>query len=310
MSRELFHRYPGNPILTASMWPEAVNTVFNPGVAEHDGQTILLVRVEDRGGISRLCVARSDNGVTDWKIENDAGLEPQTDGFAERWGVEDPRITKCDGQFMITYTGFSLGGPLVCLASTKDFVTFERHGVILPPEDKDAALFPVQFDGRWALLHRPVPNYAQMGAHIWLSFSPDLRHWGDTTLLLAAERGGMWDAGKIGLSPPPMRTDHGWLLCYHGVKSTAAGSIYRLGLALLDLNDPTKVLARGNEWIFGPNSTYEQSGDVPNVVFPGGWLLEPDGDTIRMYYGAADTSIALATASLTELLDHLHRHRR
>ena len=242
MSPELFRRYPGNPILAAQHWPEMVNTVFNPGVAVHNGETILLVRVEDRSGISRLCVARSADGLTDWVIDNDRGMTPITESFSEKWGIEDPRITRCGDEYMITYTGFSQGGPLICLASTKDFVAFERRGVLMPPEDKDAALFPCQFGGRWALLHRPVPNYAQMGAHIWLSFSPDLRHWGDMELLLPAERGGYWDAGKIGLGPPPLETDAGWLLCYHGVKPTAAGSIYRLGLALLDLEDRKSVV--------------------------------------------------------------------
>jgi predicted GH43/DUF377 family glycosyl hydrolase len=310
MAKELFHRHEKNPILTAEMWPKMVNSVFNAGVTMHNGETLLLVRVEERSGISRLCVARSADGVSNWQMEHDVGLVPETEGDTEHWGVEDPRITRCGDRYIITYTGFSIGGPLVCLASTTDFVTFERHGVLLPPEDKDAALFPCQFNGRWALLHRPVPNYGKMGAHIWLSFSHDLRHWGDATLLLAAETGGMWDAGKIGLSPPPMRADEGWLLCYHGVRTTASGSIYRLGLALLDLDDPTKVLARGNEWVFGPSAPYEVSGDVGNVVFPCGWILEDDGDTIRMYYGAADTSIALATASLRALLDHLRRHSR
>ena len=314
MKKELFHRFPGNPVLTAAQWPEMVNTVFNPGVVVHEGETLLLVRVEDRTGLSRLCVARSADGLTDWKIENERGMVPITESFSEKWGIEDPRITRCedglaDG-YMITYTGFSEGGPLVCLASTRDFVTFERKGVLMPPEDKDAALFPCRFDGRWALLHRPVPNYAQMGAHIWISFSPDLRHWGDMTLLLPAERGGLWDTGKIGLGPPPLETDHGWLICYHGVKSTAAGAIYRLGLALLDRDDPRKVLARSSEWVFGPEAPYEQAGDVPNVVFPCGWVVDADGDSIRMYYGAADTSIGVATASVRGLLDHLHRHRR
>ena len=310
MAIELFRRYPGNPILTADLWPQMVNTVFNPGVVVHDGQTILLVRVEDRTGISRLCVARSTDGYTDWDVQNDSGLIPQTESFAERWGIEDARITRCGDEYMITYTGFSAGGPLVCLAATKDFKTFERHGVIMPPDNKDAALFPTRFGDRWALLHRPIPNYAQMGAHIWISFSPDLRHWGDTELLLEAERGSWWDAGKIGLGPPPLETEQGWLLCYHGVKTTAAGAIYRLGLALLDLEDPRKVLARSNEWVFAPTARYEDHGDVPNVVFPCGWVLEHDNDTIRMYYGAADTCIGVATSSLSELLDHLHAHRR
>ena len=310
MAIELFRRYPGNPILTADLWPQMVNTVFNPAVVVHGGQTILLVRVEDRTGLSRLCVARSTDGYTDWDVQNDSGLIPQTETFAERWGIEDARITRCGDKYMITYTGFSAGGPLVCLASTKDFTTFERHGVIMPPEDKDAALFPTRFADRWALLHRPVPNSPTMGTHIWISFSPDLRHWGDMELLLEAEQGSWWDAGKIGLGPPPLETEHGWLLCYHGVKTTAAGAIYRLGLALLDLEDPRKVLARSNEFVFGPTAPYETNGDVRNVVFPCGWVLEPDNDTIRMYYGAADTCIGVATSSLSELLRHLHAHRR
>jgi predicted GH43/DUF377 family glycosyl hydrolase len=310
MRPELFSRYRGNPILTAENWPVQVNTVFNPAVTEYEGETLLLVRVEDRSGISRLCVARSRDGFTDWVVENDRGMTPLTESYDEHWGIEDPRITKVGTEYLITYTGYSKGGPLVCLASTRDFVTFDRRGVLMPPEDKDAALFPVQFGGRWALLHRPVPKHEHVGAHIWMSMSPDLCHWGEMAMLLPSERGAWWDAGKVGLGPPPLLTEHGWLLCYHGVKNTAAGSIYRLGLALLDADDPRRVVARGREWVFGPQAPYEQNGDVPNVVFPCGWLLDADGDTIKMYYGAADTSIAVATASLADLLDHVHSHRR
>jgi predicted GH43/DUF377 family glycosyl hydrolase len=143
---------------------------------------------------------------------------------------------------------------------------------------------------------------------MWLSFSPDLRHWGDAQILLPARRGGFWDANKIGLGPPPLRTDRGWLVCYHGVRVTASGSIYRLGLALLDLDDPTTVLARGNEWVFGPHEVYERTGDVPDVVFPCGWVLRDDRDTLHLYYGAADSVVCVAEASLAALLDHLEHH--
>ena len=113
MITELFHRYAGNPVLTSQHWPELVNTAFNPGVTEHEGETILLVRVEDRSGISRLCVARSADGLTDWIVEIDRGMLPLTDTFAEKWGIEDARITRCGDEYMITYTGFSQGGPLI-----------------------------------------------------------------------------------------------------------------------------------------------------------------------------------------------------
>jgi len=149
---------------------------------------------------------------------------------------------------------------------------------------------------------------ANLGAHVWMSWSPDLVHWGDARVLLAARRGGWWDANKIGLGPPPLETPLGWLICYHGVRPTASGSIYRLGLAMLDLEDPRRVLTRGDEWVFGPHAPYERSGDVPDVVFPCGWLMDDDGDTLRMYYGAADSTIGLATASLADLVDHLKSH--
>jgi predicted GH43/DUF377 family glycosyl hydrolase len=173
----------------------------------------------------------------------------------------------------------------------------------MPPEDKDAALFPRRIDGRWALIHRPTPLAGP--AHIWLAFSPDLRHWGDHTLLLPAREGAWWDAGKIGLGPPPLETPEGWLMLYHGVRSTASGSLYRAGLVLLDLEDPRQVLHRTDEWVFGPSESYEQTGDVGGVVFPCGWIHDPTTDELRIYYGAADSAIALTTATLSDLVAYV-----
>jgi len=171
--------------------------------------------------------------------------------------------------------------------------------VIMAPEDKDAALLPHRIDGQWALIHRPV---SAPRAHMWISFSENLYHWGGHKLMLEARRGAWWDANKIGLSPPPIQTPKGWLVIYHGVRQTAAGAIYRLGLALFDLMNPEVCLKRGDEWIFGPEETYERRGDVDNVVFPCGTTIAPDGDTVRLYYGAADTSIAMATGSIQAML--------
>ncbi len=306
--RELLRRFPGNPILTASDLPTMANAVFNPGAAVVDGRTLLLLRVEYRTGISALAVATSEDGLTGWQIDPVRGLPPRREGFEEHWGVEDPRITQIGDQYFVVYTGYSIGGPLVCLASTSDFRTWDRRGVLMAPEDKDAALFPVTFGGRWALLHRPAPVDPSLGAHIWISYSPDLRHWGDTQILVPARRGGWWDAHRVGLGPPPLLTKDGWLLCYHGVRVTASGSIYRLGLALLDRDDPAKVLARGDEWVFGPREPYERQGDVPEIVFACGWILRDDGDTLHIYYGAADSVVCVAEASLAALLDHLEQH--
>ena len=303
---ELFTRHAANPVLTAADWPYEVNTVFNPGVARVDGKTLLLVRVEDRAGVSHLAVATSADGVTDWEIDPQRSLVPDLDSEVERYGIEDPRITRIGDEWLILYTGFSSGGPLVCLAATRDFRTYERRGVVMSPEDKDAALFPVQFDEHFAMIHRPVARTGDR-ADIWLSWSPNLVHWATYGVILGTRGGGSWESHKVGLGPPPLRTDDGWLVAYHGVRETASGAIYRVGLALLDLEHPERVLARTREWVFGPQEPYERSGDVDNVVFPCGWLLDDDGDTIRMYYGAADTSICLATASLAGLLERLEQ---
>jgi beta-1,2-mannobiose phosphorylase / 1,2-beta-oligomannan phosphorylase len=305
---ELFDRHALNPILTAADWPYPVNSVFNPGATIlPDGTTVLLCRVEDRRGLSHLCVARSVNGLDNWQIDSKPTMPADPAHFPEElWGIEDPRITYVPElkRYAVVYTAYTRDGPAVSLALTENFVDFERYGVIMPPEDKDAALLPRRIRGQWALIHRPV---SAPRAHMWISFSENLRHWGSHTLMLEARRGAWWDANKIGLSPPPIETAQGWLVIYHGVRQTAAGAIYRLGLALFDLARPEICLKRGNEWVFGPQTSYEQRGDVDNVVFPCGVTIAPDGDTIRFYYGAADTSVGMATGSLRATLERLEK---
>jgi len=306
ISHELFQRHPDNPILSVKDWPYAANSVFNAAAATVEGKTVLLVRVEDFRGISHLTVARSEDGVHGWEIDPQPTLMPDPVRHPEEvWGIEDPRVSWLEelGLWAVAYTAFSKGGPLVSLATTKNFRTFNRLGPVMPPEDKDAALFPVRFEGNWAMLHRPVAKYPNIESNIWLSFSPNLKHWGDHRELIHARRGSWWDANKIGLSAPPMATEEGWLVLYHGVRTTASGSIYRLGLVLLDLEEPGNVLRRSEEWIFGPKASYEREGDVDDVVFPCGWI-EKEGK-IFMYYGAADLCIGLATAKLSELVAFL-----
>lgn len=307
---ELFRRHTQNPILTAADWPYPVHSVFNPGATLlADGTTLLLCRVEDRRGHSHLCAARSVNGVDNWQIDVQPTLLAEPYTFPEElWGIEDPRITYVPelSKYAIVYTAFTHHGPGVALAFTEDFHQFERYGVIMPPEDKDAALLPRRIDGHWVLIHRPVSGPR---AHMWMSYSTDLRHWGNRKVIMEARWGSWWDANKIGLSPPPIETAQGWLVIYHGVRQTAAGSLYRLGLALFDLDSPDCCLKRGDEWVFGPEETYEQVGDVGYVTFPCGYTIGADGDTIQVYYGAADSSIALATGSIRALLDWLDLHK-
>ncbi len=308
-SEQPFKRHGSNPILTADDLSYPANSVSNAAATKLGEDTLLLLRVEDRRGLSHFTVARSRDGYSDWRIDKSPTFLPDPENHPEEiWGVEDPRITMLEesGLYLVAYTAYSRGGPLVALATTRDFVTYQRLGPVMPPEDKDAALFPVRFDGRFALIHRPLPGMSGVGAHIWVSFSPDLKHWGDHQILIPARLGAWWDAYKIGLSPPPLRTDEGWLVMYHGVHHTVAGAIYRLGLALLDIEEPQRVLLRGDEWVFGPQESYERQGDVADVVFPCGWVHE--GDELRLYYGASDSSLAVATAPMSKVLDWLHHH--
>jgi predicted GH43/DUF377 family glycosyl hydrolase len=299
----LFLRSDANPILTTADLPYPANSIFNPGAARVGDETIVLARVEDLRGISHLHVARSADGVSGWRFDPEPLLRPDVEHHPEEiWGCEDPRLTWMPEreEWAIAYTAYSRRGPLVSLATSRDFRTVRRLGPVMPPEDKDAALFPRRFDGRWAMVHRPTP--LRGGAHMWISYSPDLRHWGDHSFLLEARDGGWWDAGKIGLGPPPLETPEGWLVLYHGVRTTPDGPIYRVGLALLDLEDPRILLNRTDEWIFGPVAPYEVTGDVGRVVFPCGWILDEAADSLAIYYGAADTSIGLATARFSDVL--------
>ena len=205
--RLFFRRSMENPILHASSWPYPANTVFNAGAALVDGETLLLVRVEDYRGISHLTAARSRDGEHDWRIDTEPTIMPDPQNHPEEiYGIEDPRIVWLEEdmqRWAITYTAYSHGGPLVSLACTDDFRDFTRYGPVMPPDDKDAALFPRKFNGRWAMIHRPSASVFQGRVHMWISFSPDLRHWGDHQIVIKSREGGWWDAYKIGLSPPP-----------------------------------------------------------------------------------------------------------
>jgi predicted GH43/DUF377 family glycosyl hydrolase len=303
--RELFERHSGNPILTAEDWPYPVNVVFNPAAARLDGETVLVARVEDLTGISHLSVARSSNGLDGWVVDAVPLLAPEADVASEQWGFEDPRVVWIAEleRWVITCTSYGPAGPAVYLATTVDFRTIERYGIVRQPEDKNAALLPYRIDGRWVMLHRPKTEYGGARGEILLSRSEDLLSWSAPEQVMQPRAGAWWDSGRIGIGPPPLRTEHGWLLVYHGVKQTVTGDLYRVGLALLDLDEPTRVLHRLPEWILGPLAAYERVGDVPNVVFPCGLVHDAVTGEVRLYYGAADSCICLATAQLSELLD-------
>ncbi|MEN6384631.1 MAG: glycosidase [Phycisphaerales bacterium] len=303
LARDLFKRYEDNPILQAKDWPYPVNAVFNPAAIKLPEATLLLARVEDLRGFSHLTLCKSKDGLTNWQIDDKPTMLADHDTREERWGLEDPRIIWLDelGHFAITYVSFSEGGPVVSLAITKTFHTFARMGPMLPPEDKDACLFPRRFNGRYALIHRPI---VRGEAHIWISMSPDLKHWGDHRILMRT-RHAYWDGQRIGLACQPIEIPEGWLIFYHGVRTTTAGQIYRTGVALLDRDEPWKVLRRSPEWILGPRADYERIGDVADVVFVTGATVNNEKNMLHVYYGAADDKIAVAMADMNEIRQYI-----
>lgn len=302
--RELFRRYESNPIITFRDMPYHCNTVFNPGAARVGDDVLLLLRVEDMEGRSHLTVARSRDGVGEWRIEDEPLICPENGESVpyELFGCEDPRLTWLDdlGKWAIAYTGYSPFGPGVALATTQDFKSVERHGLILAPNNKDAAIFPRKIDGKYWMLHRPSAGAIE---HMWLGESYDLLHWGRPWCIIMERGGPWWDGYRVGANTVPIETEKGWLILYHGVKQFPGGPTYRMGAALLDLNDPRKLLARLPYWILGPHEPYEMMGEVPNVIFSAGHVL--DGDEIKLYYGAADNGVCLAFGSLSEIVGAL-----
>jgi predicted GH43/DUF377 family glycosyl hydrolase len=303
---ELFRRVPDGPILDAVSWPYPANSVFNPGATLVDGETVLLCRVEDRRGISHLTVARSADGVGNWRVDPKPLITDDPDDPLSCWGVEDPRITHVEELdcYVISYTAYGPNGPCVALARTTDFRAVELLGMAMPPEDKNASLLPRTVNGEFALYHRPV-SVMSGRADVWMSRSSDLRSWTTPAPVMHARPGPWWDGHRIGMGPPPIETEHGWLAAYHGVKQLVGSSIYRVGLVLLDLEEPSRVLHRSASWVLGPEAMYEMIGDAPNVVFPTGLVHDRDRDELRLYYGAADRSIHVATTTLDEALEFI-----
>jgi len=296
--RDIVHRWEGNPVITVEDIPFRCNSVFNAAAAMYKGEYILLLRVEDLLGRSVFALARSENGYH-FSVDPIPAMEPaETEPFRtyEKRGIEDPRITEIDGIFYIMYTAYSQYGPCLALAQTTDFQTYTRMGIISEPENKDGVLFPKKINGRFARLDRP---HAGLG-NVWISYSEDLKMWGDSKVVMTGI-GGRWDCDRIGASVPPIETSKGWLEIYHGVKCTSGGPVYRLGVALLDLEDPSKILHRSAIPILSPREYYERIGDVGNVVFSCGAIVDPKGDLI-IYYGAGDTCICIGTTSIDELI--------
>lgn len=251
--------------------------------------------------ISHLRMFRSRDGRT-VNPHSEARFGPQEP--YEAYGVEDPRITRIGDTYYMTYVAVSAHGAATALASTTNFRTFQRHGMIFCPENKDVVLFPERISGRFMAIHRPNPATHFSPPEMWLASSDDLLHWGEHQYLLGRTGDGLsWDAGRIGGGCPPLRTDDGWLVIYHGndrkPRGKAVGSYFGAAL-LLNLEDPGRVVARTREPILAPEADFETDGFLPNIIFPTG-LVERE-EEILVYYGAADANVGVAGLKRKDVL--------
>ncbi len=293
------YRYNKNPILTKDNVPFPVNSIFNPGAVKYKDEYLLVCRVEMLNGRSSFVIARSKDGIN-FKVDPKLCLTPEAHQNFHKyveWGIEDSRVTKISSKYFLTYTGYSKHMPLVMLAETEDFKKFKILGPISEPSNKDCALFPEKINGNYFKIDRPSAD----GRHdIWVSKSPDLIHWGSHEFLTEPSAG-TWEADKIGISTQPVKTKDGWLVLYHGVRGFGISSIYKLGAMLLDLHEPWRLIGKTKEPILAPDLDYERVGDVGNVIFSSGWIVEDNGD-LKIYYSGADTNICLATTTVDYLI--------
>lgn len=301
MNGSIVNRYDRNPILTKKDIPYQVETVHNAGMAKYEGRYIMLFRSHLKTGRSIIGIAQSDDGFN-FRAKPEPFIKPEKDGIFgiyEEYGVEDPRICLIDGEYLITYSAYSRHGVRIALAKTKDFIHVEKISLITQADYRNTVIFPEKFDGRYARLDRPHSEISPWS--IWISYSPDLIHWGDSQVIMKPVMY-HWDEMKIGPGATPIKTDQGWLCIYHGVFPTMDGSVYRLGVALHDFNDPSKVIGVGDEWILQPEDPWEIVGYVHNVVFTCGAIPEDDG-TLKIYWGGADTVMCAGVAKTDDLVN-------
>ena len=298
---EIIKRYENNPILTKDDVPYPVATVHNAGMVKHNDRYYMLFRSHRRNGRSILGLAESDDDFH-FQAQPEPFIVPAANGiFAEyeEYGVEDPRICGMEGRYLITYSAYSRHGVRIGLAQTTDFQSIERISLITQADYRNVVIFPGKFNGRYARLDRPHSKISPWA--IWISYSPDLVHWGDSQLVMKPVQY-HWDEMKIGPGATPFATKQGWLHIYHGVFPTMDGSVYRLGAALHDLEDPAKIIGVSDEWILQPEDPWEVTGYVHNVVFTCGAIPEEDG-MVKIYWGGADTVMCVGTAQIQDLVD-------
>ncbi len=299
MKERVLKKYENNPVMSPEKMPIDVLYTFNPGAIKHNDEYILMMDVTTLDDIHRLWIARSKDGIN-FTPDPEPVKMPPVDPFHPEMNTYDPRITKFGDEYIIIYASdLEQNDARLGIMKTKDFETFERITTGSELGNRNGALFPEKYNGLYFRLDRPFGN-EQDPCSMWMSFSPDLVYWGNSRPVYYKGKPFL-DGHKMGAGAVPIKTDKGWLEIYHTVSTTCNGFIYRLKAALLDLEEPWKIIGH-SDFILWPEYEYEMKGRVMNVVFTCNAIPEPDG-TVKIYYGAADTNIGLATGKIDELVD-------
>ncbi len=304
--KPLFTRHPDNPIITPDALPGAA-LIMNSAVVPFKKGYAGVFRVDNQEGIMELHAGFSADGLK-WDIDPKrlplTGKTPESIPAGRGY---DPRITRIGNTWYVTWCYYPCGqGPAIGLASTKDFRRFRQMSTVMLPYNRNAVLFPRKIGGKYALLHRPSDNGHTPFGDIYYATSPDLMHWGEHRFVFGRTDG--WQGTKVGAGPTPIEIREGWLVLYHGVITTCNGFVYSMGGAILDRRNPWIVLYRTKRYMMAPETDYERVGFVPNVVFPTATLLDSKTGRMDVYYGAADTTVGLASADLKEVVAFIKRH--
>jgi len=300
--KEIIKRYEKNPILTAADMPFACSGIYNSGVTKFRGKYLMLCRVESIDISNYFFVATSDDGYH-FSVRKEPIVLPKDEEFLKYTAemIYDPRITKIGDIYYICFACHSSYGVRAGMLKTVDFERFDWCGFISEVDNRNVVLFPEKINGYYARLDRPI--IAGDHGDIWISYSPDLIHWGNSKCVLKHGNHGTWFWHKIGAGAVPIKTSQGWLEIWHGVHILCSYQyVYHIGVMLLDLNDPSKIIARAKAPIISPTEIYERVGLTSNVVFTSGAILEDDGE-VKIYYGGADTVQCIATAKLDNLIE-------
>ncbi len=303
-THDVVWRSQRNPIIPRDLIPSS-NSIFNSAVVPFEGRFAGVFRCDDRRRSMQLHSGRSEDGVT-WTIRNEriefVPHSPDTGRYTFEYGY-DPRVCWIEDRYYVTWCNGYHGQPTIGVGYTYDFERFYQLENAFLPHNRNGVLFPRKIHGRFAMLSRPSDRGHTPFGDIYYSESPDMCYWGRHRFVMGAASG--WQSTKIGAGPTPIETSEGWLMIYHGVLTSCNGYVYSMGAALLDLDEPWKVLYRTAPYILSPQALYECVGDVPNVAFPCAALADAETGRIAIYYGGADTVTCLAFTLIDELVDFI-----